>query len=378
MTNSLTEPSQHVTSHKLRILQINLNKSEKAHLELINARLSKKYDIVLIQEPHTTKFNNIRTPPNFRLAFPPHCLISQDPIHSVIWINRRINTNNWTSLDIPDISDIMAIQLTNQQGVISIFNIYNDCNHIRNKIILHSFITNNRNKIIASANHNMIWAGNFNRHHPLWDNDNNTHLFTLDHSANLIDLITTYDLNMTLAKGIPMLQHMVTKKYSRPNKFFITNRLINIISNCKVDPTLRPPSTNHFPIITTIQLHQPLAAKQINLNYKATNWTTYKAKLQNKLNNAQIPQQIQHPTQIKIVLDSLTKAIQDTTKEVVPQIKTRPDIKRWWNSDLTNMRKKLNRLRNLSYQFRAITNHYSHKALKCDSNIYGKAIVKAK
>ena len=47
------EPSQHITSHKLCILQINPNKSEKAHLELINARLSKKYNILLIQEPHT-------------------------------------------------------------------------------------------------------------------------------------------------------------------------------------------------------------------------------------------------------------------------------------------------------------------------------------
>ena len=182
--------------------------------------------------------------------------------------------------------------------------------------------------------------------------------------SSCIFIYSNNDLNMTLAKEIPMLQHMVTKKYSRPDNFIITSSLINLISNCKVDPTLRPPSTDHFPIITTIQLHQPLATKQINLNYKATDWSTYKANLQNKLNKAQILQQIQHPAQIKTALNSLTKAIQDTTKEEVPQIKTRPNIKRWWNSNLTNMRKKLNRLRNLSYQFRAITNHYSHKALK--------------
>ena len=53
-------------NEKLRILQINLNKSEKAHLEIINERLSGEYDIILIQEPHTTTFNAVRTPTNFR------------------------------------------------------------------------------------------------------------------------------------------------------------------------------------------------------------------------------------------------------------------------------------------------------------------------
>lgn len=45
--------------NKLRLLQINLNKSEKAHLDIINERVSQKYDIILIQEPYTTTFNAI-------------------------------------------------------------------------------------------------------------------------------------------------------------------------------------------------------------------------------------------------------------------------------------------------------------------------------
>ena len=71
----------------------------------------------------------------------------------------------------------------------------------------------------------MIWVGNFNRHHPLWDNDNDIHLFTqqaITQATKLIELLATYDLNMALPKGIPTLQHMVTKKYSRPDNIFIT------------------------------------------------------------------------------------------------------------------------------------------------------------
>jgi hypothetical protein len=49
----------------LQILQINLNKSEKVHLELLNNLKEKDWDIVLVQESHTTAFSSIRTPTNY-------------------------------------------------------------------------------------------------------------------------------------------------------------------------------------------------------------------------------------------------------------------------------------------------------------------------
>ena len=62
----LTMPERSATPHmqaadndhdRIQILQINLNKSEKAHLVIINERVSRDYDIMLIQEPYTTIFN---------------------------------------------------------------------------------------------------------------------------------------------------------------------------------------------------------------------------------------------------------------------------------------------------------------------------------
>ena len=153
-------------------------KSVHTHLELMNDRLSTLYELILIQEPHTNTFNNIRTPTNFRAVYPSHRLQSNDPIRSVIWVNNSIDTSNWIALDIPNTNDITAIQLTNNTGTISIFNIYNDCLHSHNKHSLNSYINNNRHKILATENHHLIWAGDFNRHHPLWDDDNDIHLFT--------------------------------------------------------------------------------------------------------------------------------------------------------------------------------------------------------
>ena len=116
-------------------------------------------------------------------------------------MNRKINTSNWISLDIPNTNDITAIQLKNAIRVISIFNIYNDCTHSRNENILNSFLINNRNNLLASKRYHMIWAGDFNRHHPMWDNDNDIHLFTpqaTGQAENLIELIANHDLHMAL------------------------------------------------------------------------------------------------------------------------------------------------------------------------------------
>ena len=227
----------------------------------------------------------------------------------------------------------------------------------------------------------MIWAGDFNRHHPLWDNNNNIHLFTQqanNQAEKLIELIATYNLNMALLKGTPTLQHMVTKKYSRPDNVFVTGGLTELITICKVDPILQPPYTDHFPIITNLQIPQQRAITPPNYNFKEVNWKLFRSNLSNKLITSPIPAQLQNKEQIKTAINSLTNSIQETIKELVMQTKPRPNTKRWWNANLNNMKKKLNRIKSLSFKFHAIANHPSHHTFRTDTKTYGKAIVQAK
>ena len=244
---------------KLRILQINLNKSEKAHLDIINERLSRDYDIILIQEPYATQFNAIRTPANFRPVFPKDRRTLELPIRSVIWVNKQLETKNWKEIDINNTNDITAIQLKGEYGKITIFNIYNDCTHSRNEAILSSFLNRNRNIVADGGVSHMIWAGDFNRHHPLWDDDRDTHLFThqaLRNAEGVLNLIADFNMVMSLPKAIPTLQHMRTKRYSRPDNVFCSTALQPLITICKVKAQLRPTSTDHFPIVTHIELPQ--------------------------------------------------------------------------------------------------------------------------
>jgi len=59
----------------------------------------------------------------------------------------------------------------------------------------------------------MAWFGDFNHHHPLWDEPRNAHLFN---SCNLIepllDLVHSYGMRMALPPGIPTLEACSTGK----------------------------------------------------------------------------------------------------------------------------------------------------------------------
>ena len=198
----------------------------------------------------------------------------------------------------------------------------------------------------------MIWAGDFNRHHPLWDNDEDTHLFTQQatrQAEGLIGLLATYDLTMTLPKGTPTLQHMVTKRYSRPDNVFGTLALLDHITRCEVEPSLRPTSTDHFPIVTNILLPQERAITPPSYNYRETDWDKYREKLKSKLLQVPAPPNVTNIEQLTTITDQLTTAIQETTQEVVQKTKPRPDAKRWWNGNLKKTKKELNRLRSTSF-----------------------------
>jgi len=102
-------------------------------------------------------------------------------------------------------------------GRLTIFNVYNNCNHSNSEKMIRNMIREKTGEIQKEANDHMIWAGDFNRHHPLWDRDEDTHLFTpaaTRKADRLINLLAEFDMEMKLPKGTPTLQHMRSKRYS--------------------------------------------------------------------------------------------------------------------------------------------------------------------
>ena len=166
----------------------------------------------------------------------------------------------------------------------------------------------------------MIWAGDFNRHHPLWDRDEDIHLFTRQATRDaegLIRVLVDHEMQMILPKGIPTLQHMRSKRYSRPDNVFSTPGIEDLVISCEVDASIRPTSTDHFPVVTHILLPQERTNSPPSFNFRTTDWDEFRKKLKPRLQLTPNRPEINNTEQLDTAISDLTQALQDTTQEVV-------------------------------------------------------------
>ena len=80
--------------------------------------------------------------------------------------------------------------------------------------------------VLASKSGHIMWCRDFNWHHSLWDEESNGHLLMAGASATaqpLIALLEDFDMVILLPKGIPVLQSMVTKNWTRVDNVFTTH-----------------------------------------------------------------------------------------------------------------------------------------------------------
>jgi len=182
-------------------------------------------------------------------------------------INKKLSKNRWHVIPIHS-SNIMVIELTGNFSKVCIYNIYNPCNHNSTIYFLERHMQSenhecqNHPRQLAQGeeelyNENTIWLGNFNRHHPLWELTSNNHLFTavnLDAAGLLINLLALYNLVQVLPQGIATLEALVTKNLTHPDNVFCSSQLQHAFTMCNVKYSLRPVITDHFPIISSIDL----------------------------------------------------------------------------------------------------------------------------
>ena len=63
----------------------------------------------------------------------------------------------------------------------------------------------------------LMWGGDFNWHHPMWEEERNHHLLVagaLREAKKLLTLIADFRMEMTLPKGLPTLEAMSTKNWT--------------------------------------------------------------------------------------------------------------------------------------------------------------------
>jgi len=158
----------------------------------------------------------------------------------------------------------------------------------------------------------IIWVGDFNRHHPLWDSPEDMRLFTneaMDAAEKLIEAIMDTGLELVLPSGIPTHKHNVTKRWSRLDQVFLSTHSKEVLTTCNMLPEQRGINTDHLPILTELRLEVAVTEAKAIPNFHSMNWDDFRDELRKQLDKVQEPAHISNQAQLNECCKELTEAL---------------------------------------------------------------------
>jgi exonuclease III len=313
-----------VDSTKLVIWQQNVNKSPTCQHDIISSKSLIELDvsIVTLQEPALNHFDKTIATKDWIPLYPSMHGKNPKLTRSVTLICSALTKDSWQQLDFPS-GDVTALQLKGNWGKLTIFNIYNDCLHNQTIELLTNFQHRNPQLLEDTeiGNAHTIWLGDFNRHHPHWDNPDDTWLFTNEATTaaeTLIEAVAGAGLEMALPSGTPTHCHNVTKKWSRIDQVFISDHSLDMLTTCNTLPDRRGIRTDHLPILTKLNLKASMEPITIKHNFREVDWEKFRESLERKLTRLSHPSPIFTQAQLDMACADITTVLQDTIQSEVP------------------------------------------------------------
>ena len=197
-------------------------------------------------------------------------------------ISKQLSTNDWNEIQVPH-PDVTAVTLRAEGTTTHLFNLYVDAD---SDAAIHAAARATQKLLELEEEAQVIWLGDFNRHHPAWDSPRNTHLFTpqnLQRAEILTNYLARYDLDMALPSALPTLEATRTKNYTRPDNVFCSSSLMERIQSCTVRTELRVSKTDHFPIQSTFVIPTTAATPQPRRNFQQVDWEDFDRALAEKI-----------------------------------------------------------------------------------------------
>jgi hypothetical protein len=226
----------------------------------------------------------------------------------------------------------------------------------------------------------MLWIGDFNCHHLLWEEERNLHLLTeryLNAAEPLLHLLAEYGMQQALPKDMPTLQSLATKNWTCPDNMFCTENTWQFFTHCYTEPKFCD-CTDHVPILSMLELETPKVKPESKCNYHNMDWKEFNEVLERELTKYPPTDPIVTDHEFQRSTAAITQAIQTATEETVPMAKYIPTSKRWWNHNLTTLRKSVQKAVAESHKTRALPEHLSHEQHRTLCNQYLETIKKTK
>jgi len=321
-------------------------------------------NIVALQEPAIDPQGFTLAARDWTPIYPSLHRKTESNTRAVTFIRANLSSDSWKQLDFPSV-DVTAVQLKGAWGKLTIVNVYNDGGNDDTVRLLSEFHHRNRAEIEQSDSGvaHTLWLGDFNRHHPYWDDPNDVRLFTSEATRaaeKLIEAVADAGLDLALPSGTPTHRHNVTKKWSRLDQVFISDHSENTITTCDTQPDQWGINTDHLPILTDMNLRADTEEADEIPNFREVDWAEFRKELSAQLDELPPAAPIVTQCQLDNNCVSLTKALQRTINSQVPTSTITSKSKRWWTKELTQLRRAANKLGRQSYRRRLDVDHAIH------------------
>ena len=319
---------------KITILQYNVNKSKEATLApLLRDPKLGDVDILAIQEPwinsriqgtEAGKTNKTGYNPrgsNYYLIFPKKA----NPRVS-LYISKNLDISSWSARE--HTGDIQSVQIQykpnegEQTRNLQIWNVYNEPTPYSDR--QSQTITDLGERMRTAPCEDRIVIGDFNLHHPLWNNEQR--LTHHNSSEQLLDITERESMSLITPKGITTWRARDTQ--STIDLCFASDRIENTIQCCKPREDLSQ-SSDHIPIETTIQLHVTQRKERKQRCWKKMD----NRKLLEVLESSRTQNGLHTTEDIDSEATEITQTLQKAIEVAVPWARPSKWSKDWWTKE---------------------------------------------
>lgn len=317
-------------SRTFRLIQLNVRKQDVVLDSLMNDEQIQDATVLAIQEPWARRTKDLLlTTPMYHHKWtkivPSIWREGRWPIRSILWIAKDVEAEQ---VAIPS-PDITAAIIRLPERSILVASVYvpgidaqalqDTCNSLRKTI---QEVRRKANTVVE-----LVIVGDFNRHDQLWGGDD-VSMERQGEADLIIDLMNEFTLNSLLRRG--------TKTWhggdyeTTIDLVLASEELESATVKCTLYETEH--GSDHRTIEAVFDISVPIPRPQERLLLKNAPWKEINARIANSLG---LPSEgaVQQKT------DRLKAAVTEAVHALTPKAKPSPYTKRWWTSDLTQLRR---------------------------------------
>ena len=318
-------------SRTLRILQLNVRKQQMVQHSLMNDPSLRDFGVLAISEPYArTIENTVVTVPtshaNWTKMVPSVQRQGRWAFRSMLWIRKDIEAEQ-----VPvQSSDLTAVVLRLPDRSVLVVSVYvegqNEEALVQATNKLDQLIRETRTRVGTRVD--VLLAGDFNRHDQLWGGDQ-VSAGRQGEADPIIELMSEHGLCSLLPRGTKTWRSGDLE--TTIDLVLASEELATSMVRC--EPHATEHGSDHRAIETMFDVVTPEPIVEERLLFKNAPWKDIRARIEATLPTAPVGGGVQEQT------DRLMIAVLDAIYALTPKAKKSPYAKRWWTTDLTQLRR---------------------------------------